>query len=321
MNKNDSERIALKLENKGLKSAPNIDGADLVIFNLCSVRQNAVEKVYQNIQQVKHNFPGKKVILTGCLLKADHSKFSQLVDEIWPIIDFRQPAKNTSSQSAFISIMTGCNNFCSYCVVPYTRGPEISRSANGIIKEAEILIKKGYKELILLGQNVNSYSFNGIDFAQLLEKLNSLPGNFKIRFLTNHPKDMNEKLIQAIADGKKIEKYIHLPAQSGSNEILKKMNRGYTIEKYLATIDKIKELIPEIKISSDFIVGFPTETERQFQQTVDLVKKVKYHQIFAAAYSSRPETTAAKNFSDNIPAKEKKRRLNFLLEEWKSVKD
>ena len=320
MNKNDSERIVFKLENKGLKSAPDIDGADLVIFNLCSVRQKAVDRVYQNIQQIRHNFPQKKIILTGCLLKEDRPKFSRIVDEIWPIIDFRQPAKNSPGQSAFISIMTGCNNFCSYCVVPYTRGPEISRSADEIIKEAKRLIQKKYKELILLGQNVNSYSADGVDFAQLLIMINSLPGDFKIRFLTNHPKDMSERLIKVIAASEKIEKYIHLPAQSGDNEILRKMNRGYTIEKYLATIKKIKELIPGIKISSDFIVGFPTETEKQFQNTIDLVRDVRYHQIFAAAYSPRPGTAAAKNFPDDISTQEKKRRLNLLLKEWKKTK-
>lgn len=320
MNKNDSEKIAFKLENQNFKSAPDIDGADLVIFNLCSIRHNAVERVYQNIRQIKHKFPNKKVILTGCLLKEDRSRFSQIVDEIWPIIDFRQPAKNTPGNSAFISIMTGCNNFCTYCVVPYTRGPEVSRPAEEVIEEAKSLLQKGYSELILLGQNVNSYSANDINFAQLLKMINSLPGDFRIRFLTNHPKDMGDELIETIAKCNKVEKYIHLPAQSGDNEILKKMNRGYTVEKYLKVIEKIKNLIPNIKISSDFIVGFPTETKKQFQHTIDLVEKIKYHQIFAAAYSPRPGTVAAKKFPDDISAKEKKERLKILLEKWKSLK-
>ena len=320
MNKNDSERIAAKLELKGYQSAPAIVGADLVIFNLCSVRQKAVDKMYQKIQQTRKQFPKKKIILTGCLLQEDKLKFSPIVDEIWPIINFCQPAKNAPGKSAFISIMTGCNNFCTYCVVPYTRGPEISRPAEDIIQEAKKLIQQEYQELILLGQNVNSYSSKNTNFSQLLKTLNQIPGNFKIRFLTNHPKDMNEELIETIAQCNKVEKYIHLPAQSGNNEILQKMNRGYTIEQYLQTVEKIRKLMPTVKISSDFIVGFPTETEEQFQYTVNLIKKVRYNQIFVAAYSPRPGTFAAKNFPDNIPLSEKKKRLNVLLNEWRKTR-
>jgi len=343
MNKSDSQRLAWQLEEKGYQLAENWTSADLIIFNLCSVREKAVEKVYQRILQIKNKSPQKKIVLTGCLLEADKEKFKKVVDEIWPIVNFSQPTKHCPEKKfAYVPIMTGCNNFCSYCVVPYTRGREISRPAQEIIQEIKNLIKQGYQEIILLGQNVNSYKDKPkpclpaggaqnakrkdiekkqkeINFAQLLKMINSLPGDFKIRFLTNHPKDMTDELIETIAQCEKIEKYIHLPAQAGDDEILRKMNRGYTIKDYKKLIEKIRKKIPQAEISSDFIVGFPGETEKQFQKTVDLVKEIKFNQIYVACYSPRPGT-AAFRLKDDIPLTEKKKRQQILLKAWRESK-
>ncbi len=224
--------------------------------------------------------------------------------------------------------MTGCNNFCSYCVVPYTRGSEYSRPAQEIIEEIKDLVRKGYKEITLLGQNVNSYQGKGqslrdspwskgypspLNFPRLLKILNDIPGNFQIKFLTSHPKDMSDELIRVIAQGEKISKEIHLPVQSGDDEILKKMNRQYTVKDYKNLIKKIRQKIPQAKISTDIIVGFPGETKKQFQKTVSLVKEIGFSQAYVAAYSPRPGTTAAK-FKDDVPSLEKKRRKRMLLE-------
>ncbi len=208
--------------------------------------------------------------------------------------------------------MTGCNNFCSYCVVPYTRGKEYSRPAQEIIKEVKILVKKGYREITLLGQNVNSYQ-DRKGFLNLLKILNDSPGRFQIKFLTSHPKDMSDELIKVIGQSKKISQEIHLPVQSGDSQILKKMNRGYTINHYKKLIKKIRRQIPKAKISTDIIVGFPGETKKQFQNTVSLVKEIGFKQAFIAVYSPRAGTAATK-LKDDVPADEKKRRKRIILD-------
>jgi len=312
MNESDSERLAAKLENKDYKPTEKIKMADLIVINICSVRQSAIDRVYSRIKQLKSlkikNLK-LKIILTGCILEKDKKQFEKQVDEIWPIINFKSEVKHKSIKCVFVSIMTGCNNFCSYCVVPYTRGREKSRPVDEIIKEVKKLIKDGYKEIILLGQNVNSYKFG---FPKLLQTISNLPGNFQIKFMTSHPKDMSDKLIKTIAENKKISKEIHLPVQSGDNNILKKMNRGYTVGDYKKLIKKIYKEIPEAIISTDVIVGFPGETKKQFENTVKLVKEIDFKQIYTARYSPRFGTTASK-LENNVPDNEKIKRKRVIL--------
>ena len=320
MNESDSERIVSFLKSKGYKSAPNMEGADLIVVNACSVRQTAIDRILGLKPKFK-KLKAKK-ILTGCVLKSDKTKFKEYFDKVLSIEEFLgrdylclRP-RYLYSDSAFVSIMTGCDNFCSYCVVPYTRGREKSRPINEIINEVRRLIKEGYKEITLLGQNVNSYEYG---FADLLKKINKLPGKFKIHFLTNHPKDMSNELIDTIAKCEKVAKEIHLPIQSGDDKILKKMNRGYTVRQYKNLVKKIREKIPNVKISTDVIVGFPRETEKQFQNTVKLFKEIEFDKAYIAKYSPRAGT-AANKLKDDISWQEKKRRWNILNEIVKKPK-
>ena len=213
--------------------------------------------------------------------------------------------------SAFVTIMQGCDNFCTYCIVPYVRGREISRPPEDILKEVETLVKKGVREIILLGQNVNSYGLkekNFPNFPDLLNMVSEIEGVWRIRFTTSHPKDLSDKLIEVIATNPKVCKHIHLPLQAGSNKILKLMNRKYTKEYYLAKVEKLKSLVPEIAITTDLIVGFPGETEEDFKETLEMLEKVRYHEIFSFKYSDRP-FTVAKKMENKIPEEEKERRL------------
>jgi len=339
MNKSDSERIAFVLEKIGYQKAKNINQADLVIINMCSVRQSAVDRVYGLISKLKIENSKLKIFVTGCILPSDKRKFQNKVDLIFNIKDLPKlsenlgikslnlpknyleiPALYSSSFSAYVPIMTGCNNFCTYCVVPYTRGPEYSRLPALILKEIRDLLKKGYKRIILLGQNVNSYQRKTknetVNFCQLLKKIASLPGNFWLSFITSHPKDLSDQLITTVFSSKKICKYFHLPVQSGSDKILKKMNRGYTMEKYKKIIKKIKEKAKhkneQVAISTDIIVGFPGETKKDFQKTVSLLKKIKYDMVYIAKYSPRP-LTAAFYFKDNIDSIAKEARKKELM--------
>ena len=322
MNKSDSERIAFKLEKQGYKPAQKIEQADLIVINVCSVRQSAIDRAHSLIkkcQQLKTKNKKLKTILTGCILEKDKKIWKEQVDEIWPHIDLEIAPKYCSKTAAYVPIMTGCNNFCSYCVVPYTRGRERSRPAEKIIKQVKALVKKGYKEITLLGQNVNSYSWSMrhgkwkiINFPKLLKLLNEIPGNFQIKFLTSHPKDMSDELIKTIAQCEKVSKEIHLPVQSGDNKILKAMNRGYTAGHYKKLVKKIRQQIPEAQISTDIIVGFPGETKKQFENTVKLMKEIKFSNAYIACYSPRAGTAAAK-LKDDVPPDEKKRRKRILM--------
>jgi len=346
MNISDSERIALFLEQQGYEpikktdlSAETLAKADLIVTVACSVRQSAIDRIFgmqPKIHKLKILNPKLKIVLTGCILKSDKLKFEKIFDEVSTIQNFfrstlfhdrkkkyiknylelqpkySDPAnKETNKKSALIPIMTGCNNFCTYCAVPHTRGREISRPAKNIIREIKSLIEKGYKEIVLLGQNVNSYKSKSITFPILLKMIIDIPGNFTIKFLTSHPKDFSNKLIDVIAKSPKISKEIHLPVQSGDNEILRKMNRNYTREHYLKLINKIKAKIPEAKFTTDIIVGFPGETKKQFENTIKLFKKVNFNLAYINKYSTRPGTVAAK-FKDNISWNEKVRRWNVL---------
>lgn len=323
------------------------------------------EKKYQRLKEKNRNLI---IALTGCITEKDKEKFKDRVDLIFDIkelpklksklkmqnlkqqnkfafYDKESKTNNHSSRSidyfhikpkysnkkmAYVPIMTGCNNFCSYCVVPYTRGREISRPFEEILEEIEDLIKKGCKEICLLGQNVNSYlsklklknpsqkltalqmkDLKAIDFPCLLKLIDLIPGDFQISFLTSHPKDMSDELIDVMAKCKKIKKELHLPIQSGNNEILKKMNRNYTIKDYLKLAQKIRKKIKKIFLSTDIIVGFPGETKKQFEDTVNLCKKIKFDKAYISQYSPRPGTMAFK-LNDDVSKEEKKRRWKIL---------
>ncbi len=321
-NKSDSERIAVVLENQGYKGAKNMENADLIVVNACSVRQSAVDRVFglaEKIKKLMDKKAGLKSVLTGCILRTDKRKFEKIFDSVVSIKEFlgknylSLEPKHSDKSSALIPIMTGCDNFCSYCVVPYTRGREISRPAQEIISEIKNLIKQGYKEITLLGQNVNSYRCKAQKFPELLKTINAIPGNFQIKFLTSHPKDFSDELIKTIAKCEKVAKEIHLPVQSGDDKILKRMNRGYTVKQYKNLVKKIREKISQVKFSTDVIIGFPGETKKQFENTVKLFKEIKYDMAYINKYSIRLNTAAAK-MKDNISIQEKKRRWNILNE-------
>jgi tRNA-2-methylthio-N6-dimethylallyladenosine synthase len=339
MNISDAERVAGVLENAGYKQTSNINEADLIAVTMCSIRQSAVDRVHGLVQKFKALKKNPKTILTGCILKKDKKLFIKGFDYIVDIKDIKkipQIIKNASNHnlrdrvkndltesnylniipkyenkfSANVPIMTGCNNFCSYCVVPYTREREISRPSKEIVTEIKNLIKNGYKEVWLLGQNVNSYKPS---FPELLKKINKIPGEFWIRFTSSHPKDFNDEVINAMATLKKVSPYLNLPVQSGDDKILKAMNRHYTIKDYKNKIKKLREKIPNIAISTDIIVGFPGEAKKQFLNTAKLFQDVKYDMAYINKFSLRAGTAAAK-LKDSVSKEEKKNREKILTD-------
>ena len=334
-NKADAEKISQLLDKKGYKQSPTTQGADLIVVLMCSVRQKSVDKIKNQIARLRtsqssgHGGRSKnqKIILTGCILPEDKKLFEKMGVEIKKFKDLEKfpPARNASQRAGsrsdaggptgLITIGKGCNNFCSYCVVPYTRGREKYHSQKAIIKEAQNLIKNGVKEITLIAQNVNSYP----NFVGLLRKTTALQGDFKVKFLTNHPKDFSDKLINKMAKNPKIIKYVHLPFQAGDNAILRKMNRHYTRADYLKLVAKIKKAMPEVIITTDIIVGFPGETKARFAKTVQVMEKVGFKQAFIAKYSPRPGT-AAFRLEDNIPLEEKQKREQILLKMLKNIK-
>ena len=304
---------------------------------MCSVRQSAVDRVYGLIpkfKKLREKNPKLKTILTGCILKEDKRKFAKGFDRILKIKDLlKYQPKYQTNFSAFIPISNGCNNFCAYCVVPFVRGPLVCRDHKEILEKVKNAVNKGYREVWLLGQNVNSYGVpretdakqntkqtQNINFAKLLRMINDIPGDFSIRFTSPHPADFTDELINTMAKCKKVAHYLNLPVQSGDNEILKKMNRNYTVEQYKNWVEKIREKIPDINLSTDVIVGFPGETKKHFENTAKLFKEIKFNLAYIAKYSPRPGT-AAFRLKDNVPLKEKKRRekvLREILEKQKS---
>ncbi len=351
MNYSDSERIAGMLKNMKIKEASDIKEADLVIINTCGVRQMAEDRVYGLIHNLrtKNQKLKTKIILTGCLanrkdvqrrMKNKVDLFCEIKDidilKNFVIKELKHSFKIQNSKfkiseylsitpnyenkfSAYVPVMTGCNNFCSYCVVPYARGQEVSRKASEIISEVKNLLKKGYQEITLLGQNVNSYHDGKKNFADLLKKVNALPGKFWIRFLTSHPKDMSDELIETLAKSKKVCEYVHLPIQAGDDKILEKMNRKYTAKHYLDLISKIKKAFAKYKpkeiysLNGDIIIGFPGETKKQFLESAKIMKKVGYDMIYFGQFSPRPGTVASK-MKNNVSKAEKSRREKFLNE-------
>lgn len=347
-NVSDSERIAGILETFGFENGENEEDASLLIYNTCSVRQTAEDRIFglnKKLKNLKIKNPKLKIILTGCMTHYSEKELKKRL----PYINIFLPIKNKekwfnvfknfllqkefknsnfeslnsynsfipkreSKFRALVPISYGCNNFCSYCVVPFGRGCEVSRIPEEIIKEITLLALKNYKEIWLLGQNVNSYKSGKTDFAKLLKMVNKIPGDFWIRFTSPHPTNFSDDLIKEMAKCKKFPHYLNLPAQSGDSDILKKMKRNYTSEEYIKLVEKIRKSLPDISISTDAIVGFPGETKKQFENTVKLFKKIKFDMAYISEYSERPNTLAARKYKDDIPKKEKEARKKYLTE-------
>jgi tRNA-2-methylthio-N6-dimethylallyladenosine synthase len=362
MNVYDSEKLAIILKSTGYEQTKDVDKADVVVCNTCSIRHKAEEKAFSflgRFAKIKKRKPHMIIVMAGCVAQQEGKKafkraphldiilgtqafarFGKYIDAVLSgknrIVDIDDSDKiyetifdvsrsNSSEHdtlplkenkiSRFVTIMQGCENFCTYCVVPYVRGKERSREPESIVKEILTLARSGVKEINLLGQNVNSYGQKEgqISFAKLLEQVNQIQGIERIRFATSHPKDLSMDLIYAIKDLDKVCNHLHLPVQSGSNTILKKMNRGYSIQTYIKRIYDLKQQCPDIGISTDIIVGFPYETKDDFKDTMNLLHEIRFDSIFAFAYSDRSSAPAAK-FSNQIDEKEKLDRLNKLLE-------
>ena len=338
MNTADSERIAASLEMAGYRETAVVEEADIIVINSCVVRQAAEDSVYgfgKRAIVLKEKSPDLKIIVTGCLVGTLEERPQRIaldklrkkiswVDEFWPIgkIGFDMKPKRMEERSALIPISSGCNNFCTYCVVPYTRGRERSRAFREIIEETKKVAENGATEITLLGQNVNSYGKDlkpGHTFSELLIELHAIDGITRIKFLTAHPKDMSDELIDTIASLPKIDRYLHFPIQAGDDEILRRMNRGYTVADYVTLVGKIRARIPRVEIGTDIIVGFPGETEEQFNHTKEVMEKVRFNNAFIAMYSPR-KGSAAYALTDDVPRKEKQRRHHLLLETLHSFK-
>ena len=353
MNARDSEKLTGILERIGYVEEPDEEKADFVIYNTCTVRENANQRVYGRLGQlgrIKKKNPHMMIALCGCMMQepevveklkksyrfvdlifGTHNifKFAELlairmesgrtVIDIWKDTDKiveDLPSERKYPFKSGVNIMFGCNNFCSYCIVPYVRGRERSRDPKAIIREIERLVADGVVEVMLLGQNVNSYGKtleHPISFAELLQEIEKIDGLERIRFMTSHPKDLSDDLIRVMADSEKICRHLHLPVQSGSTRILEKMNRRYTKEGYLALVDRIKTAMPDISLTTDIIVGFPGETEEDFLETMDVVKKAGYDSAFTFIYSKRTGTPAAV-MEDQVPEAVVKDRFNRLLQ-------
>ena len=360
LNENDSEKLCGMLEKMGYTKTENQSEADVALFNTCCVRENAEDKLFGKLGELKRLKEEKGIIVAigGCMMQEKH--ITDKIKESYPFVDILfgthtlhkfpedlykalkekrklediididgkiyegLPIKRDSNIKASVTIMNGCNNFCSYCIVPYVRGRERSREPRAIINEVKELAKNGYKEITLLGQNVNSYlrvereknipfeEYDGVNsFATLLRAINKIEGIERIRFVSPHPKDFTDDVIEAIADCDKVCKLIHLPLQSGSTKVLKEMNRKYTKEQYLSLVDKMKAKIPNLTLSTDIIVGFPGETDDEFEDTLDVVRKVKFEQVYMFIYSRRVGTPGDK-MENQIPEDIKHKRFNKL---------
>ena len=353
MNVHESEKIAGILREKGYDTETPPEEADIIVFNTCCIRENAENHAFGNIGALKKLKKKRKdliIAVGGCM--AQEAGKAQLLREKFPFIDIvfgthnlprlgefidRKRAQKkavvevseareetedhiapvrTSYPNAWVNIMYGCNNFCTYCIVPYVRGRERSRRAEDILSEVRVLVAEGYKEITLLGQNVNSYNNDGgggMSFPELLDAVASVEGKFRVRFMTSHPKDFTEELAKVMAKHEKICRLLHLPVQSGSNRILSLMNRRYTREKYLSEIEMLRRYLPECEVTTDIIVGFPSETEEEFEETVSLVREVKFASAFTFVYSRRTGTKAAE-MPDQIPEEVQKERIMRLVE-------
>ncbi len=346
MNVYDSNRIKDLFSNKGYKVTDDISKADLTVLNTCHIREKAVEKVYSDIgrvKKIKDKKQNMKLVVAGCVAQAEgleikkrspsvdyvvgpqsYHKLPDMIDRVDEVenSEFLQNEKfknlifkSSNLSSEFLSIQEGCDKFCSFCVVPYTRGPEFSRPVNNIVEETKKYVANGIKEIILLGQNVNAYHGIGNDgkskdLAYLINKIGEIEEIKRIRYMTSHPIDMKDTLINAHANNSKLMPFLHLPIQSGSDKILKKMNRKHTVDDYLKIVEKIRNVRPDIALSSDFIVGFPEETDKDFEDTMKFIEKVNFVIAYSFIYSPRPGTPAQNK--DNISILDKKARLSAL---------
>ncbi len=351
-NEADSERIRGMLQCAGYGFTDTEEGADVIVLNTCAVREHAEQRVFGNVGALVHTkrrHPRQKIFVCGCMM--GQPQVAERIKKSYPHVDgvfsthhlwqFPElllhvlttgkrifatedsagsiaehiPVARTNTLKAWVSVMYGCNNFCSYCIVPYVRGRERSRRPEDVLEECRGLIAAGYKEITLLGQNVNSYGKDlacGVDFADLMAQVAELPGEFRLRFMTSHPKDASRKLFDTIAKYPKICKQFHLPFQSGSDRILKLMNRRYTAEQYLSLVDYGRSLMPELVLTSDVIVGFPGETEEDFEDTIRLIERVRYDALFTFIFSPREGTPAAA-MDDPTPRADKNRRFDRLV--------
>lgn len=348
LNENDSEKLIGIMEEMGYSKSEDIKNADLYIINTCCVRENAEEKLFGKLGELKKIKENKNIIIAigGCMMQEEH--ITEKIKKSYPFVDIvfgthtlhkfpedlyiaitknkkvkdvididgeiyeGLPVKRSSNKQASVIIMYGCNNFCSYCIVPYVRGRERSRKPEDILNEIKELAKEGYREITLLGQNVNSYKGGeNYNFANLLEDVDKIEGIEVIRFVSPHPKDFTDDVIDVISKSKKISRLIHVPLQSGSTNVLKEMNRKYTKEQYLDLIKRIRNKIPDVVFSTDIIVGFPGETEEDFEDTIDVVKQVNFEQIFMFIYSRRVGTRADK-MENQIPEEIKHKRFDRL---------
>ena len=362
LNENDSEKLCGMLEKMGYERTENQQEADIALFNTCCVRENAEDKLFGKLGELKRLKEEKGIIIAigGCMMQEKH--ITDKIKESYPFVDIifgthtlqrfpedlykvltekkkledildidgkvyeGLPIKRDSKIKASVTIMNGCNNFCSYCIVPYVRGRERSREPRAIIEEVKELAKEGYKEITLLGQNVNSYlrverekqipfeEYEGVySFATLLQAIDKIDGIERIRFVSPHPKDFTDDVIEQIANCDKVCKLVHLPLQSGNTKVLKEMNRKYTKEQYLSLVTKMKERIPNLTLSTDIIVGFPGETDEEFEDTLDVVRKVKFEQVYMFIYSRRVGTPGDK-MKNQVPDEIKHKRFNRLKE-------
>ncbi len=345
MNKAESRQIAGYLDSAGYQAATSFSHADLVVLNTCVVRQSAEDKIVGTLgllKGLKSKRTDLQILVTGCFVNSHTQELERQFPHVdllfkpghyhelvtWgqkqgiPIaresllhsLDGASPA---ADPCALVPIIQGCDNFCSYCIVPYRRGREVSRPTDEIVCEVAELVKRGTKEVTLLGQNVDSYGHDlpgHPDLADLLNELAGMDGLVRIRFLTNHPKDMSPKLTKTMASVSKVCEHLELPVQSGDNDILKAMSRGYTVERYRDLVHTVRHMIPHVSLSTDMIVGFPGETEQQFGRSLSLVEEMRFDVVHVAAYSPRPGTIASREYQDNVPAEVKKERLHQIEE-------
>ncbi len=351
-NVSDGEKIKGILARMGYSFTENEEEADLILFNTCAVREHAEDRIFGNVgalKNLKRRFPSMLIALCGCMMEQEH--VAEKIQKSYPFVGLvfgthamhrlpemlydvfcggkrvfergyddmliheEIPVHRDGAFKAWLPVMYGCDNFCSYCVVPYVRGRERSREPEAVLAEARSIVGAGYREMMLLGQNVNSYGRKlreNIDFAALLRRIDEIDGDYWIRFMTSHPKDAGRALIDAMAESRHVCRHLHLPFQSGSNRVLKEMNRGYTRERYLEIIHYAKERMPGLSLTSDVIVGFPGETYEEFEETLDLVREVGFTSLFTFIFSPRVGTPAAK-MDDPVPAKEKSAWFSELL--------
>ena len=356
MNEYDSEKITSLLLKDGYSNSDDINKADLIVFNTCNIREKAAQKVYSDIGRVTKKNNNKTIALVGCVAQAENDEIFKKNKDVDIVLgpqsyhllpkmidahneyqkkqintdfiinekfDFIHEEKSPKGVSSYITIQEGCDKFCAFCVVPFTRGPEYSRSVINIVEETKSLIDRGTKEIILLGQNVNAYSYSDeqdmtYSISKLIDEISKLDNVKRIRYTTSHPNNMDQELMRLHGSNEKLMPFLHLPVQSGSDEILKNMNRKYSIDEYKKIIDGLKTYCPNIEISSDFIIGFPGETKKDFQETLALIDYAQFKQSYSFIYSERPGTKAA-NLEDNTLLEEKKERLEILQQKLQKI--